>query len=221
MAFFSTAHQKHSRFLFWRLNSQTWVMFHRNFRNLSKGAHDQGENAAAAKGVNTNMAWFTPEFFYSIPLFLFCTAEQCTCQTMYLTFQKHVMSLVKLLYWHFLASAVWFVFDFVSFCLWMMTRMNRNVQLSSPWFNTSSFLFKNLCFDSYQLFPLEALLSFLLLLLLKSESLDEDLSSENMWWRLVSSFSQIKPFIFYGTTLPCNSYMSCLFRLHVGLIFLH
>lgn len=102
----------------------------------------------------------------------------------------------------FLASAVWFVLDFVSFCLWMRTCMNRSIRLSS---HTHFHFFFRTCCDSYQLFPLEALLS---LFLWKCKSLDENLSSENMWWRLVSSFSQIKRFTFNVTTVPCKSHVS-------------
>lgn len=38
--------------------------------------------------------------------------------------------------------------------------------------------------------------------------LTREVNSENMWWRLVSPFSQIKRLMFNVTTVPCNSHVS-------------
>lgn len=126
----------------------------------------EDKNAAAAKERNTNvkcfccrMAWFTWEFCYMLlhNSLLFCTAEQCTCwKAVFHLSETLNVTCNAIIY--FLASVAWFVLDFVLFCPWMMTCMNKNIHLSSPRFNTFSFLSLKLCFDSYQLFPLEALL---------------------------------------------------------------
>lgn len=167
----------------------------------------ENKNAAVAKGINANMrcfcrlAWFTREFYYTLlqySSFLFCTAKQCTCQTL----QKHLMSLVKSSYWY--SWPLWFCFV-LDFCLILpldddIYEQKHSAELS----HTFSFLFQNMLWF-ISAFPTgSTYVSFLW----KSKSLDEDPSSENMWWRLVSSFSQIKRFMFNVTTVPCNSHVS-------------
>lgn len=223
-AFFFTVCQKHSCFLFWCPNSQSWVMFYRNFRNLSKGAHDRG--VPSGDGQNgkqkcCRMAWFTREFCSTLihTSLWFCTAEQCTCWTAVFDLSEMLNVTCNDIVIYF-SPVAWFGLDLVSFCIWMRMCMNTNIQLSSPGFNTFSFLFQNLCFDSYQLFKLEALWP------LFHWNLNPWMKTyrkfrEHMWWRLVSSFSQIELFIFSMTRVACNSQMSFIFRLPVGLIFLH
>lgn len=141
-------------------------------------------------------------------------------ERLYFTFQKDLMSLVMSSYRYFLASVTWFVLDFVSFSLWMTTCMNRNVELSSPGWTHFHFFFKIYVWIHIGLFPLEALL------LLSHWNVNPWMKTyrtfrERMWWRLVSSLSQIELFIFKVTKVTCTTQISFICRLHAVLIFLH
>lgn len=122
----------------------------------------ENKNATVAKGRNANMrcfcrlAWFTREFCYTLLQYSSCFFI-LHCRTMHVPDLTETLNVTcEVIILIFLASAVWFVLDFVSFCLWMMTCMNRSIRLSS---HTHFHFFFRTCCDSYQLFPLEALLS--------------------------------------------------------------
>lgn len=113
------------------------------------------------------MAWFRRSCarYHGFTVF---SAEQRTRRGggLELTLSKHLIKVTKLIFSGLCGSLG------LKYHLLLPLDDTCDLKLSSSGFNTSPVLFQNWCFDTYQPFPLEALLP---LFLLKCKSLDGDL----------------------------------------------
>lgn len=148
-------------------------MFYRNVRNSRKSARDQGlcwtllqgmdktpnTQTVQRRGPWTQMwgvtAWFRRErcslpWFYSI---LCRTTRKEQGWRLELTLSKHLIKVTKSIF-----SGLCGSLGLKHHLLLPLDDDTCELKLSSSGFNTSPVLFQNWCFDSYQPFPLEALL---------------------------------------------------------------